>query len=61
MLVIKPICCKRLELYRMLDEAESDVAAGDRGVSVAAIRRQLKRQPGTRRRSNARVSQRSGA
>ncbi|HEX7836274.1 MAG TPA: type II toxin-antitoxin system Phd/YefM family antitoxin [Kofleriaceae bacterium] len=33
----------RLELYRMLDEAESDVAAGDRGVSVAAVRRQLKR------------------
>ena len=33
----------RLELYRMLDEAEVDVAAGDRGVSVAAVRRQLKR------------------
>ena len=33
----------RLELYRMLDEAEADVAAGDRGVSVAAVRRQLKR------------------
>lgn len=33
----------RLELYRLLDEAESDVRAGDRGVSVAALRRQLKR------------------
>jgi prevent-host-death family protein len=33
----------RLELYRLLDEAEADVAAGDRGVSVAAVRRQLKR------------------
>lgn len=33
----------RLELYRMLDEAEADVAAGDRGVGVAAVRRQLKR------------------
>lgn len=33
----------RLELYRMLDEAEADVAAGDRGASVAAVRRQLKR------------------
>jgi len=33
----------RLELYRQLDEAEADVAAGDRGVSVAAVRRQLKR------------------
>lgn len=33
----------QLKLYRMLDEAEADVAAGDRGVSVAAVRRQLKR------------------
>jgi len=33
----------QLELYRMLEEAETDVAAGDRGVSVAAARRQLKR------------------
>lgn len=33
----------RLELYRLLDEAEADVVAGDRGVSVAAVRRQLKR------------------
>lgn len=33
----------RLDLYRMLDEADMDVAAGDRGVSVAAVRRQLKR------------------
>lgn len=33
----------RLELYRMLDEAEADVAAGDRGVSVKTVRKQLKR------------------
>jgi prevent-host-death family protein len=33
----------QLELHRLLDEAETDVAAGDRGVSVAAVRRQLKR------------------
>lgn len=33
----------QLGLYRLLDEAEVDVAAGDRGVSVAAVRRQLKR------------------
>jgi prevent-host-death family protein len=33
----------RLELYRRLDEAETDVAAGDRGISVSAMRRQLKR------------------
>jgi prevent-host-death family protein len=33
----------RLDLYRALDEAAADVARGDRGVSVAAARRQLKR------------------
>ena len=33
----------QLELYRLLDEAESDVRAGDRGISVDAVRRQLKR------------------
>jgi prevent-host-death family protein len=33
----------QLELYRLLDEAEADVVAGDRGVSVDAFRRQLKR------------------
>jgi prevent-host-death family protein len=33
----------QLDLYRLLDEAETDVAAGDRGMSVAAVRRQLKR------------------
>jgi prevent-host-death family protein len=33
----------QLDLYRRLDEAEADVAAGDRGVSVAAARRQLER------------------
>lgn len=33
----------QLELYRLLDEAESDVRAGDRGVTVDALRRRLKR------------------
>jgi prevent-host-death family protein len=33
----------RLELYRQLDEAEADVRAGDRGVSVSTVRKQLKR------------------
>jgi prevent-host-death family protein len=33
----------QLGLYQLLDEAETDAAAGDRGVSVAAVRRQLKR------------------
>jgi prevent-host-death family protein len=33
----------QLELYRLLDEAEASVAAGDRGVSVAVLRRKLKR------------------
>jgi prevent-host-death family protein len=33
----------QLELYRLLDEAEAGVAAGDRGVSVAVLRRKLKR------------------
>ncbi len=32
-----------LELYRLLDEAEADVAAGDRGISVAALRKRLGR------------------
>lgn len=31
----------RLELYRLLDEAEADVKGGDRGVGVKAARRQL--------------------
>jgi prevent-host-death family protein len=31
----------RLELYRLLDEAEADVAAGDRGVGVRAMRKRL--------------------
>lgn len=31
----------RLELYRLLDEAEADVKAGDRGVSPAAMRKRL--------------------
>ena len=33
----------QIELYRLLDEAEADVAAGDRGVSLQTFRRQLKR------------------
>jgi prevent-host-death family protein len=31
----------RLELYTLLDEAEADARAGDRGISVAAARRRL--------------------
>jgi prevent-host-death family protein len=33
----------RLELYRLLEEAESDVRAGDRGVTLRAMRRRLRR------------------
>lgn len=33
----------QLELYKQLDEAESDVRSGDRGASVSAVRRRLKR------------------
>lgn len=33
----------RLELYRLLDEAEADVRAGDRGIGVASMRRRLRR------------------
>jgi prevent-host-death family protein len=33
----------QLDLYRQLDEAEADVRAGDRGVSVATMRRRLAR------------------
>ena len=33
----------RLELYRLLDEAEADVKAGDRGIAVGTLRKQLKR------------------
>jgi prevent-host-death family protein len=32
---------KRLELYRLLDEAEAAVRAGDRGVSLATIRKRF--------------------
>jgi PHD/YefM family antitoxin component YafN of YafNO toxin-antitoxin module len=31
----------RLDLYRLLDEAEADVKAGDRGVSPAVMRKRL--------------------
>ena len=33
----------QLELYRLLDEAEADVAGGDRGIGVKALRKQLGR------------------
>ena len=33
----------RLELYRLLDEAEADVAAGDRGVGLGTMRKRLGR------------------
>ncbi len=33
----------QLELYRLLDEAEADVAAGDRGIGMRALRKQLGR------------------
>ncbi len=32
----------RLELYRLLDEAEADFQNGDRGVSVESIRQRLR-------------------
>lgn len=35
--------CARLELYRVLDEADADVAVGDRGIGVRALRKQLGR------------------
>lgn len=31
----------RLDLYRLLDEAETDVQAGDRGIGVKAMRKLL--------------------
>jgi prevent-host-death family protein len=33
----------RLELYRLLDDAEGDVRAGDRGISPATMRKRLAR------------------
>ena len=33
----------QIELYRLLDEAESDAKAGDRGIGVKALRKQLER------------------
>ena len=33
----------RLELYRLLDEAEADVRAGDRGIGIRAMRRRVRR------------------
>lgn len=33
----------RLELYRLLDEAEADVQAGDKGVSVKELRKRFRR------------------
>jgi len=39
----------RLDLYRLLDEAEADVKAGDRGVSLATARRRLTKPRGRSR------------
>jgi prevent-host-death family protein len=33
----------RLELYQLLDDAEADVRAGDRGVTLRTLRKQLQR------------------
>ena len=33
----------QLDLYRQLEEAETDVRAGDRGATVDTVRRRLKR------------------
>jgi prevent-host-death family protein len=33
----------RLELYRLLDEAEADVRSGDKGITVATLRKRLRR------------------
>ena len=33
----------RLELYRLLEESEADLARGGRGVTLKALRRRLKR------------------
>jgi prevent-host-death family protein len=33
----------RLELYRLLDEADLDVRAGDRGIGVRAMKKRLER------------------
>lgn len=33
----------RLELYRLLEESESDERAGDRGITVAQMRKRLAR------------------
>ena len=32
----------RLELYRLLDEAEADVSAGDRGIGIRTMRRRIR-------------------
>ena len=40
----------RLELYHLLGEAEADEAAGDRGTTVSAVRRQLTRHRNARTR-----------
>ena len=33
----------RLELYRLLDEADADVRAGDRGIGLATLRKRLRK------------------
>jgi hypothetical protein len=49
----------RLELYRLLDEAEADVQAGDRGVSPAAMRKRLGVAAPSRKRSAAKPPRRA--
>jgi hypothetical protein len=44
----------RRDLERLLEEAEMDVRAGDRGVSVETLRRQLGRPPRTSSKPNVR-------
>jgi prevent-host-death family protein len=33
----------RFELYRLLDEAEADVRAGDKGISLATLKKRLRK------------------
>jgi PHD/YefM family antitoxin component YafN of YafNO toxin-antitoxin module len=49
----------RLELYRLLDEAEADVQAGDRGVSPSAMRKRLGAAAPSQRRPVAKLTRRA--
>jgi PHD/YefM family antitoxin component YafN of YafNO toxin-antitoxin module len=49
----------RLELYRLLDEAEADVQAGDRGVSPSTMRKRLGVAAPSQRRPVAKLSRRA--